>query len=244
MSAPAPRPDAARERERLLTLANVQRMRGQLAEARKSLEDALALSGDVSSSANAPAHEMLGDILAAEEKWEEAKAAYATAHALDPTRVASERKLAQAALHLADIAHERALADALLRGEMPAAGGAFGMQQGAKSSPGLALLLSLFMPGMGQMINGQFVKGMICLGVFFVSMAVICLSPGGKDLVDQIRHLAAGQAYKGAAPSPMLWMLLFVSGVIWLYSVLDAPMTAGKKSGGDAPKVDKSGWEV
>ena len=98
---------------------------------------------------------------------------------------------------------------------------------------------------MGQMVNGEFVKGAICLGVFLVSMAALALSSDGALLVDQIRHLAAGKAYKGAAPSPMLWMLLFLSGVIWLYSVLDAPITAGKKSGGDGgPKVDKSGWEV
>ena len=235
---PAPpkpaRPDPAREveRDRLLTLANVQRMRGQTQEVQKTLEQALAL-GDGQARTDAPVHEMLGDVLAGEEKWEEAKKAYGTAHALDPDRASAERKFAQMTLRVAEAAHERAMADAILRGEMPISGAsAFGGGQRGKRSPAVAMLLSAAVPGFGQLYNGQLVKGLICLGGFFATLLAISLLPESRP----------------GYVSPVLIFFSLIAGVLWLYSALDAPIAAGK-TGNDGstpggPKQDKSGWEV
>ena len=249
-AAAPPVPDFARERERdrLLTLANVQRMRGQLPEAQETLKKALAL-GDGQSKADAPIHEILGDVLASDERWEEAKAAFGAAHALDPERVSAERKFAQMTLRLADAAQERALAEALLRGEIPPGGaGGIGMPRG-KRNPGLAMLLSAFVPGFGQLYNGQMVKGFLCLGIFVVTLLAINLSPDAKLFFGQILPLAAGKipAVRGEI-SPFLLMLIFVCGAMWLYAVIDAPIAASKTASaqaGPAPSGgDKSGWEV
>jgi hypothetical protein len=52
-----------RERERLLTLVNVQRMRGQTDDARKTLEQILAVSEGLPGRDIAPTQELLGDLL-------------------------------------------------------------------------------------------------------------------------------------------------------------------------------------
>ena len=74
----------ARERDRLLTLANVQRMRGQLGEARKTIDTVLTLSEGLSEKDLAPIYELRGDLLQTEGRWEEAQAAFDRAHTLDP----------------------------------------------------------------------------------------------------------------------------------------------------------------
>jgi tetratricopeptide (TPR) repeat protein len=256
-SPPLTGPARDRERERLQTLANVQRMRGQLVDARATLQQALALGGEPGPG-DAPVHEMLGDILAADERWDEAKTAYGTAHALDPRRASAERKFAQMTLRAADAAAERALAEAVLRGEAvpggasgasAAGGGAFGGGARGKRNAGLAMLLSGLAPGFGQLYNGQLVKGLICLGIFFVTLLAIRLSPDGDLLVKQAVSLLAGQPLRGARGevSPLLWLLVFLSAAVWLYALLDAPITASKtESSGAAGTagVDKSGWEV
>lgn len=253
MSAPTPSPDLSRERERdrLLTLANVQRVRGQLPEAQKTLRDALALGGEATA-ADAPIHEMLGDLLGADGKWDEAKAAYATAHALDPARVAAERKLAQAALHVAEAAQARALADAVLRGEaLPSAVGGSASSQG-KRSPAMAMFFSAVIPGAGQLYNGQTVKGLLCIAVTVITLLAIWLVPGGALVLDQIVSMIVPGAKKRLAPGeapPFVWFLVLLSAVVWLYSVLDAPTVAAKMSddrrrGGVPPEGDRSGWEV
>ena len=96
-----------RERDRLLTLANVQRMRGQTREAGETLDQALAFSdpdaGPGTRAADAPIHEMRGDLLAANGEDKKARDAYDAAHKLDPTRASAERKYAQMTLRLADM---------------------------------------------------------------------------------------------------------------------------------------------
>lgn len=237
-----------RERDRLLTLANVQRMRGQLDQARESLQAALALNTGAPK-ADAQIHEMLGDAFAQNEKWDEAKAAYETAYTLDNARASAERKFAQTVLRVADATRERAVAEAMLRGELPPGAGAIPGGVGGKRSPVLALLLSCLAPGFGQLYNGQLVKGLVCLGVFLVGLIAINLSPDGRLLFQQIVPLAFGRIplVRGEI-SPGLIALLILCSAMWLYAILDAPIVASKLGNNDntpgAPKIDKSGWEV
>lgn len=248
MSSPTPPSDPAlaRERDRLLTLANVQRMRGQLGEARDTLKTALAM-GDPAAADAAPVHEMLGDILAADERWDEAKAAFAKAHELAPARASTERKFAQMTLRAADAAAEKAMAEAILRGEMPVA--PQGHTPLGKRAPGMALLLSFVAPGFGQIYNGQLVKGLIFLGIYIVTLLGIAFSPDASLFFRQTIPLLFGRVPGDRGDlSPLLVFLLLVGGITWIYAVLDAPLVASKL-GQDAaapggPKIDKSGWEV
>ena len=254
---PRPLDPAARERERdrLLTLANVHRMRGQTREAGSALQQALALGGPGdgpgTKAADAPIHEMLGDLLAAQGEDEAARDAYDNAHQLDPARASAERKFAQMTLRLADMKALAALGEAVRKGEAPPPDVVgLASSAGGKRSAGLALLASLALPGFGQFYNGQFVKGAICLGVFLLTLAAVRLSPDSGTLFAQITSLLAARPAPGAkgTVSPLLWLLILASGATWLYALADAVTTAGKgaKPGGgiSGPTVDKSGWEV
>lgn len=239
-----------RERDRLLTLANVQRMRGQMSEAQNTLEQALALGGQQPSPSDAPIHELRGDLLAADEKWDEAKAVYETARALDPSRASAERKFAQMTLRQSDARAERELAEAVLRGEAPLGGAGRGSGSvPPKRNAGLALLLSAFVPGFGQIFNGQLAKGLICLGVFLFTLLALRLSPDVDTFFAKIvQFFVPLKRVRGAsAPvSPVLWLLFLLSAGVWLFSLIDAPLTASKreKQPDGSPKIDKSGWEV
>lgn len=240
-----------RERDRLLTLANVQRMRGQSGEARRSIETALALSEGLSNRALAPIHELRGDFLLAENKWDEARTAYEQAHELDSERVSAEKKFAETTLRIAEA---KAVAEGSTLGiESETFGdGAFGGGARGKRNPGLALIMSLVVPGFGQLFNGELVKGGICAGVFVLALAAIALSPDGQVLFAKIAAVfnpGSHAAERASDPlSPLLIVLLALAGIAWLYSVIDAAAGATKSEakvkGGAPPAGDRSGWEV
>lgn len=238
-----------RERDRLLTLANVHRMRGQTRLAQETLQQALALSGDTPPTrTDAPVYELLGDLLAADGKDSEARDAFDTAHKLDPGRASAERKLAQMVLRIADADREKALAEAILRGEAPAVVDPLA-PAAVKRSPVLAFLLSSVLPGVGQMYNGQIVKGIICAAVFLPALLALIYAPGASGFFEQVLPvLGGGTPRAGGQVSPGLLLLMFLAAVIWMYAVIDAPMVASKhnKTGGGpgAPNIDKTGWEV
>ncbi len=229
-----------RERDRLLSLATVQRMRAQILDARASLQKAIIMSAGMPGPQVAPIHEMLGDMLAAEERWEQAAASYEQAQILDPARSSTERKFGEMTLRIAD---EKAMAK--LGGSF-AEGSSDAITSGAqgKRNPGFAMILSLIVPGFGQFYNGQFIKGCICLGVFVIAMFLVSMTPDIKAL----RCLFAPTAgCRGLTISPLTWFCVLAAGGSWLFSLIDAPMAASKtvdRSDPSAPIVDKSGWEV
>lgn len=257
-STPTPAPDdpvgRERERDRLLTLANVQRMRGQNAEARETLKNALLLS-DAESPAASPTHELIGDSYATDEKWEDARAAYDKARLLDPQRASAERKFAQVTLKIADLKAEKALAEAVLRGEAPPSAAGFGgldPLQGRRK-PGIALLFSSIAPGFGQFYNGQIFKGALFLGLFVVFVVLANVLPGGDVLKEQIVYFISGASRRARGEISAGALFAFVMAtILWVCAVIDAPMVAAKTGGGGKndpnlprpPSGDRSGWEV
>lgn len=258
ISPPAPAPVIAipadplareRERDRLMTLANVQRMRGQITEAVATVDQVLLLAEGAVPRDIAPIHELRGDLLATLFRWEDARDAYATAHEVDPERAAAERKFATMLLRMSEMKGQGSMADAMLRGDnirdlmlAPSAGHI------GKRKPGLAMLLSAFVPGFGQFYNGQLVKGLLCLSIFVLALVAIRLSPDSETIVRKLAALVNASPVQGAARpvSPLLWFLLLLSGVVWVYSFLDAATSAAKSEEGAAsgPGIDKTGWEV
>lgn len=239
-----------RERDRLLTLANVQRMRGQTREARATLEGVLALAADMRPELRAPTHELLGDMLAAEGRVEEAAEAYKLAHEADPKRVSAEKKFAEMTLALAEATGKLSISEAMLRGESIKdlmASGAMGRSQGKKNA-GVAMLLSILMPGFGQIYNGQVVKGCVIMGVFLLLLLLISLSSAGSAFLQQFASFLALKANSGARLPVPPWVTLAGIGVvaIWLFALVDAPIAAAKGSVVEEEReyVDKSGWEV
>ncbi len=100
-----------------------------------------------------------------------------------------------------------------------------------------ALCSALIIPGLGQIINEQWKKGLILLGAVFVLfvMAVIAmyslLKSGLSEtsLVtlkpDTIIHKLSNQDFSA------LWIILGAFTVVWIYSVLDAFWMAKKRDG-------------
>lgn len=204
--APSARPNPAADEQiaRLLTTASIQMRRGQTADAEKAVQEILTRQpGD------AAAHELLGDIRLARGDFDGAGAAFKQALEIEPRRATAEAKLARATLRqteaqrIKDTGLAYAGAETHLVGE-----GASG-----KSSR-LPLVGSLLLPGLGQMVNGQFVKGGVIMAVYFVGLAL--LSPHAADLA----HVFVPRHSRPA--SPLLWLSLALLLADWIYAVADA----------------------
>jgi len=228
----------AREREcdRLLSRANVQRMRAQIIDARKTLDEALVRSEGLPGKHVSPIYEMIGDMAAAEERWEQAANAYEMAHRLDPARLTAEKKFGEMAIRLADETAMASLAQDDTMAEL--AHSARG-----KRNPGIALILSLVVPGFGQFYNGDFLKGALFLIAWVLALILGVLSPGAAALKCLI---LPAKSCQGMAAPMITWLCIAVSAAAWLVSLIEAPMAASRTEdrGLGNVGIDKTGWEV
>ncbi len=175
-----------RDAETLLRDASLLRRRERFGEAEEKCRQALALTPKDSA-----ALEFLGDVLQGVARTDEALAAYKRALEADPKRSSAEGKYA----------------DLLTLQENYSS---YDPEEVAKN-PWAATLLSGLFPGIGQIYNGETIKG-----VFFFGLIAACY------------------AYHGATHAPvpkgkMDWsqiMLLIIVGVIWIVSMADASSTA------------------
>jgi hypothetical protein len=176
---PAPSPLAegmdavARERElqSLLAKANLLRLRAQIRDARRTLDIALELAHTLPTAASSPVHEMIGDMLAAEERWEPARDAYALANDADPSRASAERKLGEMILKAQD---EAVLSKLGLSAPPPSA-------DDVQDRLGLATFFSLVVPGAGQLWMRQWAKGSAFFVLFLLSLGFFLWTQGSLD---------------------------------------------------------------
>jgi tetratricopeptide (TPR) repeat protein len=238
-----------RELERLLTRANVERARALVRDARKTLAQALVLAEHVSPTAAAPVYEQLGDLLGAEERLTEAKEHYEKAlSTARGDRPSAEKKLAEVTLRLSDqeamarlggvLAPSEDFADVL---RAPRAG---------RRHAGLAMALSL-VPGFGQFYCGQVLKAAVLLGVFVVSLTIVMILPDHDALFEHLAGAFALASSKIKSPAPSTPTVLFavIAFSAWLYSVADAPFSAGKSDEAEVPHLsptpmgNRADWE-
>ena len=100
-------------------------------------------------------------------------------------------------------------------------------------SPGLALGLSALLPGAGQYYNGEYIKGMMQTGVF-VTGVVLALTAGTENSYSS--HAYTDYSYYGTytyyrsnteeETSEWLYIGIGVAAGAWLWSVIDAPLSA------------------
>jgi tetratricopeptide (TPR) repeat protein len=198
----------------LLREANIHRLRGQTLEAEERCRAALELQPE-----EATALEMLGDLLRERGRLDEAAEQYQSAIAAAPERLSAERKFAELTLELAERQRLRDQA-AFLLSNPPST-----VQQ--RRNVTLALLLSAIFPGLGQFYNQQWLKGCI------LAVAVlICLGLGGDALLRLVFTIASARP-AGAVSQWGAWFG-FLGFVFWLYAVIDAVVTAQKRSAGTA----------
>lgn len=197
------------EVNKLLTLANVQRMRGQWVEAEDTCRKALSINPrDVT------IREMLGDILNDSGKLDMALSEYRTAMEQAPDRVSLEKKYAKVVLDIAEREREKALAQDMIENPHK--------YTVRKRSAGMAFIWSALVPGLGQFYNGEMVKALVVFGatvLFFISYALLQGSypPGVTDIWSLI----------GSTNSAVL-VFGIMALIAYIYGVIDAPIVAGK----------------
>jgi len=207
------------EIERLLRLAHIHQVRGEREKAKELLQQALELDAE-----NAAVWELLGDYRREAGDWQGAHDAYKKAHELAPDNAPIERKYAEAVLQLTRQQEQFQQWERALEGK-----GDTG-EPLLPRNPGLAFLLSLLMPGVGQLYNGQFVKGGIILGIMFVCITTFMVTPGGKDFVNNLLAYLVNPARVSGSVSAVHFWTALVMFLAWVYAFIDAPLSAAARN--------------
>lgn len=206
------------EADRLLGKANLLRMKGEFAEAGSLVQQAVELIPDY-----APAWEMLGDLKMSSGDRAAAQEAYKQAHELDPKLVSSERKYAELVLAITNERLQQEEWSRMLEGSE-------GDLLQMKRNPGLAFLCSMCVPGVGQLYNGEFVKGGIVLGLFVVGWIVIFAMPEGNLFMKNLLKMLFSANPARGGLSPLLTMTFFALLLTHLYALIDAPLSAFRRN--------------
>jgi tetratricopeptide (TPR) repeat protein len=207
------------EIERLLRLAHIHQVRGERSKAKDLLQQALELDAE-----NAGVWELLGDYQREAGDWQGAHDAYKKAHELDPSNAPVERKYAEAVLQLTRQQEQYQQWERAIEGK--GAGDGIALPR----NPGLAFLLSLLMPGVGQLYNGQFVKGGVILGIMVLGVVIFLATPGGSDFIyNLLAYLVNPARVRGGMSGLQLFAALMMF-LAWVYAFIDAPLSAAARN--------------
>lgn len=192
--------DERQRAERMLTNANIARRRGLFKEAERECREALDLvPGD------AAALELYGDILQSVGRVDDALYTYGLAKNIDSTRKTTEKKYAELML-----LQNREID--LLRDES------------IPRNAFLSVLLSAFLPGTGQIYNGDTLKGLVIAVIVGSCIYLLGWTPYGF--------------HKGLKSiSFQLAFFTIVAVLTYAYAVVDANVSARRG------KI-RSGWDV
>ncbi|MCS7192844.1 MAG: tetratricopeptide repeat protein [Armatimonadetes bacterium] len=189
--------------ERILTRANIERVRGNFSVAKSLLEQALQKAPD-----RADIHELLGDVHKATGNLKSALECYKKSKELDPSRRSAEEKFAATLLEI----NQPSLPE-----EVPF----------LPKNPNYAAIFSAFLPGAGQIYNEQWFKGFIMLTVTLSSLGYFL------QFFRQVRTktISLGQIQQLIEQSSVFEILLLLfSGLLafsmWTWSIIDAYKTA------------------
>lgn len=172
---PAERVRKVEEAENLLRQANVAKMRGSAKEA----YDLLVKAADAAPFSS-PVLEALGDELSKQRKFKEAGEMYHRAHKADPKNISAERKHAELIFNTAEA---MTVLDSASDTEVVATSKA-------------AALLSLIVPGAGQFVQFEWVKG----GVYLVLATVFWVIAGQNGLFNVFAAMGLQQGMPNISP--------------------------------------------
>jgi tetratricopeptide (TPR) repeat protein len=201
-------PEQLAAAENLIRQARLARSRGQSAQASEFLKQAEAVAP------TAPTVlEFIGDDYAERGQMKQAREAYRKAVKLAPKNVAIERKFAEAVLRGTSYGSPELFAD-------------YEVTANAK----IALVLTIILPGLGQIVTAEVVKGASILLVWGACWMWALLTPGGiKGLLDTV--FARGN------PGDFHAIILFplaIATIVHIGAIFDCAMKA-KHS--DRPKI-------
>lgn len=211
-------PQEIQQAEPLLREAHLARRRENYREAEEKCRAALALVPK-----DAVALEMLGDLLQGVAKVDEALAVYRRATLADPKRSSAERKYG----------------DLLMRQEN---WGGIDLEAVPKN-PRVSVLLSMLLPGAGQIHNGETRKGALIM----IGMAFLIFFGGASSLAPTPSPAASASARPVRRSQPIntnALIPLFLGGALYIYAVADANIGARRASRPGKSNKSKSGWDV
>jgi len=204
--------------EPLLADANRLRARGDFEAAEKRCRQALLIAPG-----NWETHELLGDILLQRRRGEEAIEHYRLARAGNPQRPVLEEKIGRASLLIAEKDIMRLRTEDLLRGK----------REELPRRPGVAALLSLVVPGFGQLYNREHVKGaiVVCAWLLLLLGAAGAALESVHGSVSSARPALSqfdlGVVFTVFFSRPTLWWTV-IAVALWLYAIADAAIQAAK----------------
>ena len=211
----------------LLGRATLLRTRGEHQKAIELVQEALHLDED-----GWEAHELVGDLHLDLGKGTWALESYRRARQINPSRGVLEEKIGKAALSQAARQQTALMSEALLDG--------MARTPSTPRRPAMAALFSLVIPGLGQLYNGQVLKGFIMALLFVVLFGLTTMV-----ILGQVR--AAPASPQGVLYTPTVDLGAILSGVfsginavwvllllaLYIYSVADAGLTAGSSMTSD-----------
>jgi tetratricopeptide (TPR) repeat protein len=206
----------------LLGRATLLRARGDRQQALKLAQEAAALDDE-----SWEAHELIGDLLLDLDRAHHALESYRRAREIARHRPTLEEKIGRAAIARAAKMRSAELSQALLRDKARLAS--------PPRKPAYAALFSFFVPGLGQVYNGELLKGFVLVVAYLVLFALGGItfrshvaarppSPMGSLYAPQV-DVAAFFSALFSGPSA-IWFGLLV--VVWIYSIADAAIRAGR----------------
>lgn len=195
------------EVERFVALAHLQRMRGQIRDAEDTCRKALEMSPQ-----DVKIREELGDILYEEGKLDMALAEYRAALTISPGVESLEKKFAKVTLEIGEAEHDRLLAEDMIRNPR---------KHGVRPRNPVVAVISAIVPGLGQLYNGQVVKGAIIFGavlIFIIALATLQHYPRGIQTTAEFFYFT----------DPLVMILGILAAMAYIYGVIDAPLTADR----------------
>ncbi|HVT11507.1 MAG TPA: hypothetical protein VHE55_04510 [Fimbriimonadaceae bacterium] len=214
---PKPTPAQLEEADQLIRRSALERRRGNNSMAGDLLKKALEVAPG-----SAMALEALGDDLMERKQFGAAQEAYRTAHRADPENPNIERKLAQLSMKgFANLSIE----DQLRMGSFDSP---LIQQSDAVASPKVAVILSVFFPGSGQLVLGYSKKGIAILLIWLVSTVLFVV------LATKLRtghHSLPTIAYFPLGLSIATWLV----GVADVSMVAKGPQNLGGTGGASKP---------
>ncbi len=205
----------------LLGRATLLRTKGQRQDALQLAQQAVGLDDK-----SWEAHELVGDLLLDLGRGDFALDSYRRARELHPSRTALEDKIARAALAKAARLQATMMSEAILSGRVKPPRSA--------RKPGLAAVMSV-VPGLGQLYNGQVLKGFGLVALFVFCFALMVISAGGRLAISPVssRGLLYGpEVSVGGIISvlfsgvTLVWTISLL--IVWVYSMVDAGIGASR----------------
>ncbi len=215
------------EAERLLTRANIQLRRGLTADAEAAVHSLLARRAN-----DAGAWELLADIRLGRGDLPGAQDALKKSLGAQPGRATAEMKLGRVVLQAAERERMQTLGMAYVASDASLVRFAGNGGRGAQ----WAAIGSALIPGLGQYVNGEAVKGIVVASVYFLSLLLLALLPDTQNLLHSVAGVfAGGRARHGESGAGggvgFLGALLFLlMAAAWLYGIVDAARASQRRA--------------